>query len=89
MAEAHQEWIRADPLQRFHSLHNLAELVSSTPGGAPASLPPGVPRTLRDDRLAVEAAVISQVIPCKPSAMLTAAGQPGEPQVPSRFAAVV
>ena len=48
--------VRADPLQRMHTLHNLAELL--TAGGAP---PPGVARTLRDDKLADEAGAISQV----------------------------
>jgi hypothetical protein len=34
-----------DPLQRLHTLDNLAELLRSPP--------PGAPRTLRDDRLQV------------------------------------
>ena len=48
--------VRADPLQRMHTLHNLAELLSAQ--GGP---PPGVARTLRDDKLADEAAAIGQV----------------------------
>ena len=36
-----------DPLQRLHTLDNLAELLRRPP--------PGAPRTLRDDRLQVGA----------------------------------
>ena len=48
--------MRADPLQRMHTLYNLAELLSAE--GGP---PPGIARTLRDDKLADEAAAIGQV----------------------------
>ncbi len=37
--------MRVDPLQRLHTLENLARLLQHPP--------PGVPRTLRDDRLEV------------------------------------
>lgn len=52
MAEANKELIRADPLQRLHTMHNLAEQMSRD------QLPPGVARTLRDSTLAKEGAEI-------------------------------
>lgn len=55
-AEANAQLVRVDPLQRLHTLTNLAELLS---GGVPS----GVPRTLRDDRLAADAEAIRQVRP--------------------------
>jgi hypothetical protein len=55
-AEANAELVRVDPLQRLHTLCNLAQLLA---GGVPS----GVPRTLRDDRLEADAEAIRQVRP--------------------------
>jgi hypothetical protein len=52
-AEANKELIRVDPLQKLHTLSNLAELLVA---GVP-----GIPRTLRDDTLQSEANKIRQV----------------------------
>ena len=52
-AEANKALIRLDPLQKLHTLSNLAELLA---GGVP-----GVPHTLRDDSLATEADKIREV----------------------------
>ena len=43
-----------DPLQRLHTLTNLAHLLAEGP-------PPGVPRTLRDGSLTADAEAIRQV----------------------------
>lgn len=52
VAEANKELIRADPLQRLHTMHNLAEQMSR------GQLPPGIARTLRDSTLTKEGAEI-------------------------------
>ncbi len=54
--EQNKELIRVDPLQRLHTLTNLAQLLAEGP-------PPGVPRTLRDGSLAADAEAIRQVRP--------------------------
>ena len=53
LAGANQEHIRADPLQRMHTLHNLADILATKPAG--------IARTLRDDCLQKEAAAIADV----------------------------
>ena len=54
-AEGNKALIRLDPLQKLHTLSNLAELLGS---GVP-----GVPHTLRDDSLGAEAEKIREVCP--------------------------
>ena len=48
VAEANKELIRADPLQRLHTMHNLAEQINR------GQLPAGIARTLRDSSLTKE-----------------------------------
>lgn len=50
IGEQNKEVIRADKLQRLHTLHNLAQLLK-----LPQQQLTSVPRTLRDDSLASEA----------------------------------
>eukprot|EP00878_Enallax_costatus_P028465 GHUV01030749.1.p1 GENE.GHUV01030749.1~~GHUV01030749.1.p1 ORF type:complete len:482 (+),score=191.41 GHUV01030749.1:2170-3615(+) len=72
-AEAHKQEVRTDPLQLLHSLHNLHDLLqhlankykaghpaaaAASSSGAHAPYGPAVPRTLRDDTLASEAAAL-------------------------------
>ncbi|KAK9841676.1 hypothetical protein WJX74_009916 [Apatococcus lobatus] len=52
VAEANKELIRADPLQRLHTMHNLGEQMSR------GRLPAGIARTLRDSTLARDGAEI-------------------------------
>lgn len=52
-AEANKALIRLDPLQKLHTLSNLADLLK---GGMP-----GIPRTLRDDSLRADADKIREV----------------------------
>ena len=59
VAEANKEFIRVDPLQRLHTLHNLGALLG--PSGSNVA---GVPRTLRDDQLLEQAEAIRQM--CNP-----------------------
>ncbi len=56
-AEANKALIRLDPLQKLHTLSNLADLLK---GGSM----PGVPRTLRDDSLQADADKIREVRHC-------------------------
>ena len=53
--EANKALVRVDPLQRLHTLTNLAALLGPGGGGVP-----GVPRTLRDSELLSEAARIRE-----------------------------
>ena len=53
--EANRALVRVDPLQRLHTLTNLAALLGPGGGGVP-----GVPRTLRDSELLSEAARIRE-----------------------------
>ncbi|KAK9844148.1 hypothetical protein WJX81_006007 [Elliptochloris bilobata] len=53
--EANKALVRVDPLQRLHTLTNLAELLGPDGGGKL-----GVPRTLRDSELLSEAARIRE-----------------------------
>jgi len=55
-AEENKALIRVDPLQKLHTLSNLAALLAD-------GLPEGVPRTLRDDSLQPEAESIREVDP--------------------------
>ena len=59
-AEANAALIRADKLQRLHTLANLAQLLGC--GGD--TRPPGVPPTLRDDRLPDLAQAVRSVAQC-------------------------
>lgn len=54
--EANKGAVRVDPLQRLHTLANLAALLGPDGGGVP-----GVPRTLRDSELLSEVAGIREV----------------------------
>ncbi len=56
--EANKALVRVDPLQRLHSLANLAALLGPEGGGVA-----GVPRTLRDSQLLSEAARIREARP--------------------------
>ncbi|KAK9793457.1 hypothetical protein WJX73_010752 [Symbiochloris irregularis] len=58
-AEGNQQWIRADPLQRFHTLYNLGQLLGIDKQGQRKMIP-GVAPTLRDEGLHTEASAISQ-----------------------------
>ena len=51
LSEQNKEMIRADKLQKLHTLHNLAQLLKE---GDSEGLP-GVPHTLRDSTLQAEA----------------------------------
>ena len=51
LSEQNKEMIRADKLQKLHTLHNLAQLLKQ--GGSEGL--PGVPHTLRDGTLQTEA----------------------------------
>lgn len=53
--EANKALVRVDPLQRLHTLTNLAALLGPEGGGVP-----GVPRTLRDSELLSEAGRIRE-----------------------------
>jgi len=50
--------VRVDPLQRLHTLANLAALLGAAGAGVP-----GVPRTLRDSQLLTEADRIREARP--------------------------
>lgn len=63
--EQNKELIRVDPLQRLHTLTNLAQLLAGGP-------PPGVPRTLRDGSLAADAEAIRQVCSTVPALLASA-----------------
>lgn len=52
-AEANKGMIRVDPLQKLHTLSNVAELLAAGVRG--------IPRTLRDGSLQTEANAICQV----------------------------
>ena len=52
-AEANKALIRLDPLQKLHTLSNLADLLEGRV--------PGIPRTLRDDSLRADADSIREV----------------------------
>ncbi len=69
LAEANKDLIRADPLQRLHTMHNLAEQM------AMGLLPVGMARTLRDGSLAQEAAEIRNHYLAETAAKLAAAAQ--------------
>lgn len=67
-AEANKELIRVDPLQKLHTLSNLAQLISDGVRG--------IPRTLRDDSLRAEADAIRQVpLPRHRSLLCTSPGE--------------
>uniref|UniRef100_A0A3Q3WIF0 Uncharacterized protein n=1 Tax=Mola mola TaxID=94237 RepID=A0A3Q3WIF0_MOLML len=51
-SEEHKDRLKTDSLQRLHATHNLMELLSAKH--------PGIPPTLRDDRLSVEAEQLRQ-----------------------------
>ena len=53
VADGNKDLIRADPLPRMHTMHNLAEIL--------ATWPPGLAHTLRDDSLASDAKAIAEV----------------------------
>ena len=55
-AARHEGEVRVDPLQRLHTLDNLAALLRSPP--------PGAPRTLRDDRLQVCCTAAAYLLLC-------------------------
>ena len=55
VAGDNKDLIRSDPLQRMHTMHNLADLLATKPAG--------IARTLRDDSLAKEAGDIAAVSP--------------------------
>lgn len=63
IAEENKPLIRVDPLQKLHTLSNLAALLAD-------GVPKGVPRTLRDDSLQSEADDIRQVYPLELSHLL-------------------
>jgi len=56
--EANRGAVRVDPLQRLHTLANLAELLGAAGAGVP-----GAPRTLRDSQLLAEADGIREARP--------------------------
>lgn len=84
LAEAERGEVRLDPLQHLHTLHNLADLLGelarqrstaagATAAGAAQPYGPRVPRTLRDDSLASEAAGIRDAYLAQRQAQLAAA----------------
>ena len=69
IAEANKGMIRADPLQRLHTMHNLAEQMDK------GRLPAGVARTLRDASLLEQAAEIRDHYLAETTAKFAAAAQ--------------
>lgn len=65
---AHRDLVRSDKLQQLHTLHNLAEVLSTC-----VDVVPGLPRTLHDDTLKSEAAVLRQEYLAEAIAKLSAA----------------
>ncbi|XP_053568464.1 E3 ubiquitin-protein ligase SHPRH [Bombina bombina] len=70
-SEEHKEKLKTDSLQRLHSTHNLMELLSAKH--------PGIPPTLRDDKLEDEAKQLQQHYMSKSNAEVTEAHQALQP----------
>uniref|UniRef100_A0A8C5QTF6 E3 ubiquitin-protein ligase SHPRH n=1 Tax=Leptobrachium leishanense TaxID=445787 RepID=A0A8C5QTF6_9ANUR len=74
-SEEHKDKLKTDSLQRLHSTHNLMELLSAKH--------PGIPPTLRDDKLADEAKQLQQHYMSKSNAEVSEAQQALQPVLQS------